>query len=210
MITKNEFLALDQSNYLAHHGVKGMKWGKHLFGLNLNMGARLKRFSKNVKTNRRKKMLAKATPKYVYKHPAKFTNAELKTLNARFEQLARMRELNRMPSRNLYDGYNKPTKTKKDLGQKISDISDGINTGVKFANSLYNGYNTTSKIVNAIKGREVLPSISPEARLKKFEAQKRAWATNPDSLYNHKAAFTSNEIISAVKALDELTKIKPK
>mgnify|MGYP000873448432 CR=1 FL=1 len=40
MITKNEFLALDQSNYLAHHGVKGMRWGKHLAAKNIKKGDR--------------------------------------------------------------------------------------------------------------------------------------------------------------------------
>ena len=209
MITKNEFLALDQSNYLAHHGRKGMKWGKHLFG-RVNLQTSLKRFSRTIKSNKRKRMLSKATPEYVYKHSGKFTNAELRKLNERFEQTARAKQLMRLSNTDFDSSYGQVAKPKKDLGQRIDSIANGINTGVKFANSLYNGYNTTSKIVNAVKGREALPSISPEARLKKFEAQKRAWATNPTSLYNHKAAFSSSEIISASKALDELAKIKSK
>ena len=49
MITKNEFLALDQSNYLAHHGVRGMRWGKHLAAKNIKKGDRYLERAKEIK-----------------------------------------------------------------------------------------------------------------------------------------------------------------
>lgn len=154
------------NNDLQHHGVKGMKWGQHIFGkIKTARAKRLRkknlekaREAKKVKADEaaeRKKAIESGTADDVLKYKGKLTNKELSDAYTRLNY-----------ERLLSDISSKETQSNMD---KVGSLLSKAETAVSYTGRTLDAYNKSAKIINALSKAD-LPTFDGNMKTKAVES----------------------------------------
>ena len=150
-----------QPNELYHHGVKGMKWGQHIYGkikaakTNKRSSqnrekAREARAAKQAEQAEKEKLIRSGNVKQILKNKNKFTNEELQRVKDRLDLEQKISELNKsQTSRGQKLVYDILEGASKNIGQQTVAYFMGTGVNKVFAQIL-----DDPAIINPKKGQK--------------------------------------------------------